>query len=86
MDEQTDALVGCTDEDSGCDDYFLYSSTTIQAACNYTTEEYLGTAVSLFEQGKFCYQVFDLAGNEATGQKKVRVYWKYLYCRLDNLN
>ncbi|MHA2022465.1 MAG: hypothetical protein ACTSWQ_02265, partial [Candidatus Thorarchaeota archaeon] len=74
MDLQTDALVTCIDGESGCDDYFTHSLQELQVACEPVTEEDLGTAVSLYEQGKFCYRVFDLAENEADGQKKIRIY------------
>ncbi|MBU1974818.1 MAG: hypothetical protein KKG59_00265 [Nanoarchaeota archaeon] len=74
IDLQTDAMVGCEDDGSGCTDTFDYTAGPVNETCDPETSEYYETPVTMYERSKFCYKVFDKASNDASGQKIVQVY------------
>ncbi|MFH1072393.1 MAG: hypothetical protein V1743_03110, partial [Nanoarchaeota archaeon] len=73
FDARTEVNVSCADDESGCDDFYKYQYQTALTRCIPSLTENLDTGVSLFENATFCYAVFDLANNNATGQRYVEV-------------
>ncbi len=65
-----DVTVTCTDEQSGCEDFFSYGIVPFDATCPETVSirEPVNQTFTLIEEGKFCYEVTNRAGLRSRGE------------------
>lgn len=67
-----EVYVTCSDEETGCTDYFTSSIVELNQTCNYpisTQTKYVNQPLLFDTNKKLCYQVFDKAGNKYNGEK-----------------